>query len=60
MNEKIWKITQGGIFQIFSIIFWAMRRLRIFILKFPDLYSETQSFCLKIAKKIVYVILWQI
>ena len=29
--------TQGKVFQIFLFIFWAMRRLHIFILKFIDL-----------------------
>ena len=36
--------TCGRIFQIFSFIFWAIRRLYIFILKFIDLYYGSNDF----------------
>ena len=36
--------TWGRIFQIFSFIFWAIRRLYIFILKFIDLYYGSNDF----------------
>ena len=41
MNEKLEKLCPevlGWNFSIFLFIFWAMRWLHIFILKFPDLY----------------------
>ena len=39
-ERKIRKILQfkAEFFSFFSFIFWAMRRLHIFILKFPDFY----------------------
>ena len=43
INEKFEKFCPEQNFQIFSFLFWAMRQLHIFILKFIDLLMKNHT-----------------
>ena len=41
--ENFALMPSGRIFHFFSFTFWAMQRLQILILKFPDLFNDVQK-----------------